>query len=116
MRRREFITLLGDAATAWPGVARGQQDGRVRVMGWLDAYDRKAITTALREGLAKLGWIEGRNLKIVRRFGAGDAIGCKPLRRSWCLWHRRDPRRRCCTGANVAASNTNDSDRLLRRR
>ena len=73
MRRRQFIALLGGAVSAWPGVARAQQDGRVRVMGWLDAYNSKAITTALREGLAKLGWIEGRNLKIVRRFSAGDA-------------------------------------------
>ena len=51
-----------------------------RSAGWPRAADwvtgslrRNAITTAPREGLAKLGWVEGRNLKIERRFGAGDA-------------------------------------------
>ena len=71
MRRRAFITLLGGAA-AWPLAAGAQQDGRVRLIGWLDGYDERAITAALLGGLAKLGWIEGRNLKIERRVGAGD--------------------------------------------
>jgi len=76
--RREFITLLGGAAVAWPLAASAQQDGRVALIGWLDAYDEsdagsQSMRTALREALAKLGWIEGRNLKIDRRFGAADA-------------------------------------------
>jgi putative ABC transport system substrate-binding protein len=78
MRRRAFITLLGGAAAAWPLASWAQQDGRVALIGWLDAYDEsdagsQSMRTALREGLAKLGWIEGRNLKIERRFGAADA-------------------------------------------
>src|SRR5215472_512319 len=72
MKRREFITLLGGATAAWPVAARAQQDGRVRLIGWLDGYDERAITAALLGGLAKLGWIEGRNLKIERRVGVGD--------------------------------------------
>jgi putative ABC transport system substrate-binding protein len=76
VRRREFFGLVGGAA-AWPTVARAQQDERVRLIGWLDAYDESStgsqvIRTALREGLAKLGWIEGRNLKIDQRFGTPD--------------------------------------------
>jgi ABC-type uncharacterized transport system substrate-binding protein len=71
MKRRDFITLLGGAA-AWPLAARAQQDGRVPLLGWLDAYDDR-MRTALHEALAKLGWIEGRNLKIDRRFGAAEA-------------------------------------------
>ena len=48
------------------------------VIGWLDPYDEsdsgsRAYRTALQEALAGLGWIEGRNLKIEKRFGAGDA-------------------------------------------
>src|SRR5262249_52030389 len=72
VKRRDFITLLGGAAAAWPFAARAQQDGRVPLLGWLDAYDDR-MRTALHEALAKLGWIEGRNLKIDRRFGAADA-------------------------------------------
>src|SRR6516225_7495305 len=76
-RRRDFITLLGGAA-AWPLAARAQPDGRVPLLGWLDAYDNsdtgfQSIRTALREALAKLGWIEGRNLKVEGRFGVADA-------------------------------------------
>src|SRR5204863_7342406 len=77
MHRRSFLTLLGGAAAAWPLTARAQQDGRVRRVGWLiggtegDARPRASVA-ALREGLAKLGWIEGRNLHVELRFGAGD--------------------------------------------
>jgi putative ABC transport system substrate-binding protein len=77
MRRREFITLLGGAVAAWPLAARAQQDGRVRRVGWLigsaeNDQQSPAGSSALREALAKLGWIEGRNLRIDLRFGAGD--------------------------------------------
>src|SRR5437899_2892118 len=81
MRRRDFITLLGGAAAALlkPRTARAQQAGDMRRMGWLiggaqnDDLLFQAPRTALREALAKLGWIEGRNLRIDLRFGAGDA-------------------------------------------
>jgi len=76
MNRRAFITLLGGAA-AWPLAARAQQNDRGRRIGWLDLFDEnadesRAIRNALREGLASLGWIEGRNLNIDQRFAAGD--------------------------------------------
>ena len=77
MRRREFITLLGGAAAAWPLDVRGQQGGRVRRIGILDRgaeTDRsiQARQSALREGLAKLGWIEGRNVRFDLRYSADD--------------------------------------------
>src|SRR5262245_12803222 len=77
MRRREFITLLGGAAAAWPLAARAQQDGRVRRVGWLIGgaetdLGSHAARAALQEALTRLGWIEGRNLRIDRRFGGRD--------------------------------------------
>jgi putative tryptophan/tyrosine transport system substrate-binding protein len=74
MRRREFIAGLG-GAVAWPITARAQQDGRVPRIGWLINRDEsdpqvQTIQIVFRETLAKLGWIEGRNLHIDVRFGA----------------------------------------------
>ena len=64
MRRREFITLLGGAAAAWPLVARGQQGERVRLVGRLegvsaDAPGAKVRDTEFLEGLRQLGWMPG---------------------------------------------------------
>src|SRR5262245_50982958 len=77
MRRREFITLLGGAA-AWPLAARAQQGERVRRVGVLMGYPEtdpaaKAQISALRQELQKLGWEEGRNIRIDVRFPAADA-------------------------------------------
>jgi ABC-type uncharacterized transport system substrate-binding protein len=80
MRRREFILILGGAATlASLGLhpAWAQQDGRIRRIGMVvpGAQDSRASQlafAALREGLARLGWIEGRNLRIDPRYAAED--------------------------------------------
>jgi putative tryptophan/tyrosine transport system substrate-binding protein len=78
MKRRAFITLLGGAAAAWPQVARAQQPERVRRIGVfmpLAADDPigQARIAALREGLEKLGWTEGRNIRIDTRWtSTGD--------------------------------------------
>ena len=76
MRRREFVTLVGAAAT-WPLAALAQEAGRVYRIGVLsglaqDDPQSRAELTALREVLARLGWIVGRNLQSEDRFAAGD--------------------------------------------
>jgi putative ABC transport system substrate-binding protein len=76
MRRRDFITLLGGAAAAWPLAARAQPE-RIRRIGLLvgaaeNDRDEKSSLDGLLDGLAKLGWIEGRNLRTDLRFGGGD--------------------------------------------
>jgi putative tryptophan/tyrosine transport system substrate-binding protein len=77
MKRRDVIALLGGAAAAWPLTARAQQGGRVRRIGILARGDEterivQAQQLALREGLAKLGWIEGRNVRFDLRYSADD--------------------------------------------
>jgi putative ABC transport system substrate-binding protein len=77
VNRREFITLLGGAAVAWPVVARGQQGERVRRVGVLMYLaetdpDAPARATAFARGLKEQGWIEGRNIQIDYRWGGGD--------------------------------------------
>ena len=77
MRRREFITLIGGAAAAWPLAARAQQPERKRRIGVLMAHSENDVEfhdylSAFREGLHKLGWTEGRNIQIDSRWGALD--------------------------------------------
>jgi ABC-type uncharacterized transport system substrate-binding protein len=73
MKRREFITLLGGAAAAWPVMARAQQPGRLPTIGFLgaDAAAWRQWTDAFVGQLRKLSWIEGRNLAIEYRWWEG---------------------------------------------
>src|SRR5262249_22447972 len=78
MRRREFITLLSGAAATWPFAAGAQQGERMRRIGVLmlsaaDDPEFQARITAFVQGLAPLGWLDGRNLRIDTRGGAADA-------------------------------------------
>ena len=76
--RREFITLLGGAAVAWPLAARAQQPERVRRIGVLmnlaaDDPEGQARLAAFGQGLSELGWTDGRNVRIDTRWGAANA-------------------------------------------
>jgi ABC-type uncharacterized transport system substrate-binding protein len=76
-KRRQFMTLLGGAAAAWPLAARAQQPDRKRRIGVLMAHAENDAEfhdylAAFREGLQKLAWMEGRNIQIDSRWGALD--------------------------------------------
>src|SRR5271169_1358898 len=78
MRRREFITLLGGAAVAWPRAAYAQQADRVRRVGVLlnrvaGDPEGQARLAAFLQGLQELGWTDGRNVRIDYRWAAADA-------------------------------------------
>ena len=79
MRRREFITLAGSLAVAWPLAVRAQQTDRARRLGVLTSgpdeadAEGQARIAALKLGLLEHGWIEGRNLEIDYRWGGGDS-------------------------------------------
>jgi putative ABC transport system substrate-binding protein len=78
MRRREFVTLIGGAALAWPLAAHAQQSARTRLIGVLIGFAEsdpfaQSLVAAFRGSLAKLGWTEGSDLRIELRWGAGDA-------------------------------------------
>src|SRR5262249_10144660 len=78
IRRREFITLLGGAAAAWPLSARAQQGERARRIGVLmnlaaDDAEGQARMAAFLQRLQQLGWTEGGNVRIDYRWAAGDA-------------------------------------------
>jgi putative tryptophan/tyrosine transport system substrate-binding protein len=76
MKRREFIALTGFVAATWPLAARAQQPERMRVVGVLMGFSEQAgqsLVTTFRGALRTQGWVEGTNLRIELRWGAGDA-------------------------------------------
>ena len=82
MRRRDFITLVGGAAAAWPLAAHAQQPERMRRIGVLmppaaDDPAAQARVAAFRQGLQQLGWTDGRNVRIDARWAAGDAAAMR---------------------------------------
>jgi putative tryptophan/tyrosine transport system substrate-binding protein len=76
VKRREFLTLLGGAAVAWPLAARAQEMGKRRIIGFLGSGTSAAqglwVTTFLQR-LRELGWIESRNLTVEYRWAEGNS-------------------------------------------
>src|SRR5262249_46360292 len=73
MRRREFLTLLGDTAAAWPLAVRAQQ-ASMRVIGFLSSRspsESSGVVAAFRQGLGESGFVEGQNLAIAFRWAEG---------------------------------------------
>jgi len=68
MRRREFITLLGGAAAAWPLAARAQQGGKTYTVGYFSAGSPDPLQDVLTDALRELGWVEGKNVAFERRY------------------------------------------------
>src|ERR1700726_4622159 len=76
MRRRDFIKVIAGSAAAWPFAARAQQPRRVGVLiPFYSQTDREgqASIAAFLDTFQRLGWADGRNVRIESRWGAGDA-------------------------------------------
>jgi putative tryptophan/tyrosine transport system substrate-binding protein len=74
MRRRDFMTLLSGATAAWPLATHAQQSGRVpRVVFWMGGAgpsdpEEQRYSAAFHESLRRLGWVDGRNIRVEQRW------------------------------------------------
>ena len=84
MRRREFISLVGATAAAWPLAAQAQRSNRMRLLGVLIGFVEsdpagQSQLKAFQATLTKIGWTVGDNLQIEIRWGGGDADKVRTL-------------------------------------
>ena len=85
LRRRQFLTLLGGAAAAWPLAARAQRAGSAATIGLLWPGDRPPESPRMesfRQGLRALGFVDGQNIAIELRYAQGGpehAFGHEPM-------------------------------------
>jgi ABC-type uncharacterized transport system substrate-binding protein len=109
MRRREFITLLGGAAAAWPLTPRAQQMGQVpRVVLWLGGLgpsdpETQRAAAAFRESMRAFGWVDGRNLRIDLRW-IGGAFSAQEMRAAAAETIALSPDVVVTTGAPILAA------------
>ena len=86
MTRREFTTLLAGATVAWPLVASAQQPA-IPVIGYLNGGSPGPLahmTAVFRQGLAELGYVEGRNVAIEYRWAEGQYDRLAAMAEEWC--------------------------------
>ena len=77
MRRRDFIKLIGGAASVWPLTAHAQPDGKRPTIGFLGASSDSAWTaqvSSFNQRLRELGWVDGRTVSIVYRWAEGKLL------------------------------------------
>ena len=90
MRRREFLGILGGAATAWPLAARAQQSGKVYRLGQLSggtAASRIPLLAAFMRGMRELGYVEGQNLVVEHRYADGKFERLPALAQELLAWN-----------------------------
>ena len=80
MQRRQFITLLGGAAAAWPLAARAQQGAKVHFILWVSTeVQPDPFIAGFRQGMKDRGYVEGQNLAFVLRYAPGDPVAVRAM-------------------------------------
>ena len=117
MRRREFVTLLGGVAAAWPLAAGAQQPGKSPRIGFLGATTPtiwSPFVGPFLQRLRELGWIDGRDIAIEYRWAEGRRSSSPPLRATACgVRPFRSAWRRCLTFRSSIARQSTQRSNLL---